>query len=158
VFSRGLRIAAFVFIGGVLLVACLFAFAIYSFWCPVSVTATREHMPTILAPPETSGQSSRRLTLPQPRLRVEELENDRLIYTTALSVADVFDFYKHQLVAEGWDSQIAVNQQTSQMFIVNKQACPFIALEIRTQSLSQTETQVIIDPYWPDSPECGDCN
>ncbi len=145
-------------IGSMLLLACLFGFAVYSFWCPVTVTATRDHIPTIMAPPETTGQPIRRLTLSELRLQVQELESDSVTLTTFLSVADVFAFYEQQLVAEGWDPKIGINQQTNQMFVINKQACPFYALEIRLRSLSPTETQIFIDPYWPQSEACGDCN
>lgn len=155
---RILRIIATLFIGGLLFIACIFGLAVYAFWCPVSVTATREHIPAIMAPPESIGQPIRRVVLAEPRLRIEELETDRMMFTTTLSTAEVFAFYQQHLVEEGWEPDYYINQQTNQMFISNKQACPFYAIEINVRSQSQNQTQVIIDPYWPDSPECGDCN
>ncbi len=154
-FRHPMRPLGLIIVGCGLIVACFLGLATALLHCDEYPMATRTHLPPILVPPKRVGETESRIAFPEPIMEEEQWHADQITVETYLSVDQILTFYQQHLVAEGWESDYNINQQTKQMFIMNKQACPYYSLGITVKPTGRASTTVSIDPYLKDKCDCN---
>jgi len=152
---RTIRILGFAVLGSVLAVLGLIGLAAALVTCYDYPFTTRDHPPSIAGLPQQVGAPTEQILFQLPIVDDPLVPTDQRAVETELSVEEVLAFYQKQLVADGWETDYTVNPNTKQMYILNKQACPYYGLGITVTATENRHTQVTLDPYVKDRCECN---
>jgi hypothetical protein len=152
---RILRIIGFAVLGSTLAGLCIIGLAVAVVTCYDYPFTTRDQLPAVLGVPRQEDTRTEVITFPLPIVSDPLISTDQHILETDRSNVDVLAFYQQHLVATGWEDTYVVNPRTNQMFILNKQACPYYGLRITIIAIGSGQTRVTLDPYVEDTCDCN---
>jgi hypothetical protein len=152
---RTIRILGFAVLGSVLAGLALLGLAAALVTCYDYPFTTRDHPPSVPVLTKQAGAPIQRTMFQLPIVDDPLVPTDQRTVETERSVEEVLAFYQQQLVAEGWETDYTINPITKQMFILNKQACPYYGLGITTNVMENQHTLVTLDPYVKDRCDCN---
>jgi hypothetical protein len=152
---RILRIIGLAVLGSTLAGLCIIGLAVAAVTCYDYPFLTRDELPPVLGLPQQGDNRTEVITFSLPIINDPLVPTDQHTLETDRSNVDVLAFYQQQLVATGWEDTYVVNPRTNQMFIINKQACPYYGLTITIIAIGSGQTHVTLDPYVEDDCDCN---